>query len=182
MTARRPILAATLLGLAFLWQGYAQQSSKPPQKFEFLYEEGHGETYAEMVRRGRYDGYDSEKQLRYVDTVGEQTTYKAQLSEDERKAIYEAVIGLPAVKTDFMDTNVVFEPSSVGRLQLKIDGKVTEIRFDPNYGRVAAREPQRFPASARDDWARLRKALDIINGILKSKDEKQTLRQRNGYL
>lgn len=167
-----------LLGLLVACQAPVEEpASKAPGRLEFSYETGHGNSYTEMILAGTYDGYDSEKQTRYVDTVRGQTTYKAPLSDNERNAIYEAVTqnGLHAIQTDFMALGGSVFPRSAGRLQVKADNKVTEIRFIPNA------RTQRFSAAAHEDWTRLQKALDVINGILRSKDDKQALRERHVY-
>ena len=185
MTTQRTIRTITLLGLLFACGIRGQKTAPLPKQFELLYEEGLGDTRTGTVHAESYDGFDSEKKVRSVDTEGGQTKYKAELTDGERNTIFQAVAenDILSIKTDF--TNLCgreFQPSLVGRLRLKIEGKVTEIRFNSNYGRSAGQASARCPFGAVEDWTRFRKVLDVLQDILKSRDDKQKLRPHKGYL
>ena len=127
----------------------------------------------------RADTFDSEKKTRVFDAVGGRITYKAELTDEEKKMAYEAIVqnNLLAVKNSFTDLgNVTVESVLLGKLRLKIDGATKEIRYNSAYGWV------RENGTPDEEWTRLRRVLDVIESILRAKDSKQKLPPHQLYL
>ena len=152
----------------------AQAPTPLPNRFEIYYEQGWGGPVASSnsVETEEYDAFDSAKKVRRYDAQGGQVQYQAELSNSERKAIYDAIRqnDLLAVKNEFTVLGV--HPNIVGRLRIEIDGDIKEIRFKSAYGRVVTGDTE---------WTRLRKVLDVIENILKAKDQQQTLPRHKAY-
>lgn len=75
-------------------------------------EEGPGNPATKAVESGLYDAFDSAKKQRVYDANGGQVKYHAELTDSERKAIYEAILqnNLLAVRNEFTLVNSIVSP------------------------------------------------------------------------
>jgi len=176
MRKRNLWIAAGLLLLLSDRNLPAQATQVPgptPGRFEIYYETGQGDPDTLRVQPGDFDAFDSEKKERVYDAIGGQVRYRAELTDAERKRILDAVLqnNLPAIKADFT-TLLKSDPYMVGRLRINIDGRISEIRFDRLYGRIITDD---------GEWTRLRNVLAVVEDILSTRDEQQTLPRHKGY-
>jgi hypothetical protein len=179
MISNRRFILRIALVVLFVRDGSSVQTPQRtpiqmPQQFELYLEEGRGDPATNAVESGRYDAYDSAKKQRLYDANGGQVRYQAELTDSERKMVYEAVLqnNLLALRNDFTLVNSRVSPNMIGRLRLNIDGIIKEIKYSPYYHLENPND---------SGWIRLRNVLDVIEGILKTKDAKQNLPRHNGY-
>ena len=158
-----------------------QTTVQMPKRFEIYYEIGIGVSNSNSVSSGSYDAFDSEKKQRVFDAFGGQVSYPAELSDNERLRIYQAISDnkLFDIKDDFTNLgNVFVHPNIVGRLQIDVDGRIKEVRFKRACSRLMTRGTV---TTCDSDWTRLQNVLDVIEGILKTKDLKQPLPRHKIY-
>ena len=162
-----------LLSIPGLPAQSVQVSAQMPSVFQIYYETGQGDPETNRVLPGDFDAFDSEKNERVFDAVGGQVKYRAELTDAERKRIQDAVLqnNLPSIKATFA-TTLKSDPYMVGRLRINIDGRISEIRFDRLYGRNITDD---------NEWTRLRNVLAVVEDILSTRDEQQTLPRHKGY-
>ncbi len=174
-------LNAVLLFNIGLIAGSRQGPIQLPKRFEIYYEVGLSASNSNSVGSSSYDVFDSEKKQRVFDAFGGQVTYQAQLTDDERVKIYQAISDnrLFEVKDDFTNLgNTIVHPNIVGRLRFDVDGRIKEIRFKRACGRLVSGGGV---TTCDSDWPRLENVLNVIEVLLKAKDQKQNLPRHNTY-
>jgi len=178
----------------FLHSSYPQTPAVPaPKLFQIYYEVG--PPVASLA-----DTFDSEKKTRTVAGTNGMITSSAELTENEKSAIYAAIVknDLLTIKDNFpKPRDWYIQPETAGRLRLVIDGKTKEIRFNLGAGCEASTgkdEDDLFtylaqlaqirggsPCVPDPEWPRFNNVRRIIEGILKAKDDQQHIAHRETF-